>query len=128
MGFNRRPIDALDLVISMSKAALPLIRNNCKPQEMYEAMLDVIAAAPGVTMQEWTPMSEPPKENGEYLCMFLFSANGDCNKYMRKILFWEDNLWLEKAGSFRSYTNRQVLCWMPLPDPPKGEKTDARHG
>jgi hypothetical protein len=68
MGFERRPIDALDLVIKMGKAALPLIRSNCKPQEMYEAMLDVIAAAPAVSVeQKWTPVSDPPKKSGRYL-------------------------------------------------------------
>lgn len=110
MGFERRPIDALDLVVKMGKAALPLIRNNCKPQEMYEAMLDVIAAAPAVSVeQKWTPISDPPKKPGYYLCYFKFEVEHDdtmCENY-----YYGKGRWLSEGS--------KVTHWMPLPAPPK---------
>lgn len=75
----------------------------------------------GVTVQEWTPVSEPPKENGYYLCVILFSAVNNKKEYRRKILFWEDNVWIEMANCFRTV---KPLYWMPMaemPQPPKGE-------
>lgn len=77
--------------------------------------------AHGVTVQEWISASEPPKENGYYLCVILFSAVGNKKEYRRKILFWEDNVWIEMANCFRTV---KPLYWMPMaemPQPPKGE-------
>lgn len=71
----------------------------------------------GVTVQKWIPVSERlPTENGNYLCMVLFSAVGEHKEYKRKILFFEDGTWLENAKSFRI---EKPLHWMPLPEPPK---------
>ena len=70
---------------------------------------------------KWIPASEPPKENGYYLCVILFSAVGNKKEYRRKILFWEDNVWIEMASCFRTV---KPLYWMPMaemPEPPKGE-------
>ena len=75
----------------------------------------------GVTVQEWISASEPPKENGYYLCVILFSAVGSKKEYRRKILFWEENVWIEMANCFRTV---KPLYWMPMaemPKPPKGE-------
>ena len=77
--------------------------------------------ANGVTVQEWISASEPPKENGYYLCVILFSAVGSKKEYRRKILFWEENVWIEMANCFRTV---KPLYWMPMaemPKPPKGE-------
>ena len=67
---------------------------------------------------KWIPVSEPPKENGYYLCWILVSAVGEHKKYRQKILFWEYNLWLADA---RGYKTEYPMYWMPLPEPPKGE-------
>ena len=64
----------------------------------------------------WIPVSEPPKKNGYYLCWILFSAVGERKEYRQKILFWEDNIWLESA---RSFSKAYPLYWMRLPEPPK---------
>lgn len=74
--------------------------------------------ANGVTVQEWIPVSDPPKKNGYYMCWKLFSAVGERKEYREEILFYEDNMWLENARSFRK---EYPLYWMPLPPPPKGE-------
>lgn len=66
--------------------------------------------------QRWIPVSEPPKEHGYYLCVILSSAVGNKKEYRRKILFWEDNVWIEMASCFRTV---KPVCWMPLPEPPK---------
>ena len=77
--------------------------------------------ANGVTVQQWIPVSEQPNENGYYLCVIVFSAVGHKKEYRRKILFWEDNIWIEKPNSFRT---EKPLYWMPMaemPTPPKEE-------
>ena len=75
--------------------------------------------AHGVTVQEWIPVSEPPEENGYYLCYVLTSAIGDKVKYEQMPLYWEDDIWLYRHNSYRMCRN--VTHWMPLPQPPKGE-------
>lgn len=72
----------------------------------------------GVTVQQWIPVSDPPTKNGYYMCWKLFSAVGERKEYREEILFYEDNMWLENASSFRK---EYPLYWMPLPQPPKGE-------
>ena len=74
-----------------------------------------------VTVQEWTPVSEPPKENDYYLCVIFFSAVGNKKKYIRKILFWEDNVWIEKPNSFRIEKPLYWTTMLEMPQPPKGE-------
>lgn len=75
----------------------------------------------GVTVQKWIPASEPPKENGYYLCAVCVSAVNQRKEYRRMILFWEDNVWIDMANCFRT---KKPLYWMPmaeLPQPPKGD-------
>ena len=73
----------------------------------------------GVTVQDWISVSEPPEENGYYLCYVLTSAVGDKVKYEQRPLYWEDDIWLYRHNSYRMCRN--VTHWMPLPQPPKGE-------
>lgn len=68
---------------------------------------------------KWIPVSDPPKENGYYLCYVLASAIGDKAKYEQMPLYWEDDVWLYRHNSYRMCRN--VTHWMPLPEPPKGE-------
>lgn len=93
--------------------------------DMREGAEDIadLLIANGVTVQEWIPASKPPQENGYYLCVVLISACGNKKKFGRKILYWEDNVWIEKSNSFRI---EKPLHWMPmaempLPQPPEGE-------
>ena len=67
---------------------------------------------------KWIPVTEPPKENGYYLCVLCVSSVNQRKEYRRVILFWEDNVWIDMANCFRT---KKPLCWMPLPEPPKGE-------
>ena len=67
--------------------------------------------ANGVTVQQWIPASEPPKEKGRYWCnVKSFSFPG---KYYQTVLKWDDGF---IEGSI--YTD-DVTHWMPLPEPPK---------
>lgn len=93
---------------------------NHPPCMKVESIADSLIAN-GVTMQEWIPASEPPKKNGDYLCVILASAVGNERKYTRKILYWEDNVWI---STVKSYRIENPLYWMPMeemPEPPKGE-------
>lgn len=83
--------------------------------ERIEFTTDFLLAN-NVTIQEWHPASEHPKENGYYMCVILASAIVDKKEYKRRILFWEENLWLEKPTSFRI---EKPLFWMHMPEMPK---------
>ena len=74
----------------------------------------------GVTVQEWISASEPPEENGYYLCYVLTSAVGDKAKYEQMPLYWEDDIWLYRHNSYRMCRN--VTYWMPLPTAPEVKK------
>lgn len=69
--------------------------------------------------QQWIPVTEPPEENGYYLCCVLTSAIGDKVTYEQMPLYWEDDVWLYRHNSHRMCRN--VTHWMPLPELPKGE-------
>lgn len=88
------------------------------PEEQDEKLADDLIAH-GVTVQEWSSVSEPPEENGYYLCYVLTSAVGGKVKYEQMPLYWEDDIWLYRHNSYRMCRN--VTHWMPLPQPPKGD-------
>ena len=65
--------------------------------------------ANGVTVQKWIPVSEPPKERGDYLCYYKYEPqmpDAVCeNTYYGK------GRWMSDGD--------KVTHWMPLPQPPK---------
>lgn len=76
--------------------------------------------AHGVTVQEWVPISEPPKERGCYLISTKHWLDG---KPVTREAFWNGADWLScywKKGDRVELTPR-VTHWMPLPQQPKGE-------
>jgi hypothetical protein len=90
--------------------------------------------ANGVTVNEWRPASEPPKEDGEYL---VFYSNG---KYSwQAVCKFTTNLekihefdfagrnrpgWYKYDGEYGYYEFTSVTHWMPLPLPPKGDPNE----
>lgn len=105
----------------MREKLIEILRKPIFPHELVdpiEAVADYLLDS-GVTVQRWIPVAEQPNENGYYLCVIVFSAVGHKKEYRRKILFWEDNIWIEKPNSFRT---EKPLYWMPMaemPTPPK---------
>lgn len=85
----------------------------------------------------WTPVSEPPKDNGEYLVTRKLSKKFDID--IVDILSFNHNLFevdkYEFAGQERAgwydyddewgyYEMDDVTAWMPLPKPYKAESED----
>ena len=64
--------------------------------------------AHGVTVHEWKPISEPPKEKGTYL---VCTDNGGV-----LLGHWYGTAW--NAGGV---ANKHLAYWMGKPKPPKGE-------
>ena len=62
----------------------------------------------GVTVQEWKPISEPPKEKGTYL---VCTDNGGVF-----LGHWYGTDWNAGGGA-----NKHLAYWMERPQPPKGE-------
>ena len=62
----------------------------------------------GVTVQEWKPISEPPKEKGTYL---VCTDNGGV-----LLGHWYGTDWNAGGGA-----NKHLAYWMEKPQPPKGE-------
>ena len=66
----------------------------------------------GVTVQEWIPASEPPKDTCEY--WIAYKAGGD---YSYSTGYFDGKCWC----SALTHHKIPVTHWMPLPEPPKGE-------
>ena len=64
--------------------------------------------AHGVTVQEWKPISEPPKEKGTYL---VCTDNGGV-----LLGHWYGTAWNAGGGA-----KKHLAYWMKKPEPPKGE-------
>lgn len=69
--------------------------------------------ANGVTVQEWIPASEPPKEPGEYTVAQKHWCDGHFESKKGK---WNGVEWFVDGKE-----SLMVTHWMPLPQPPKGE-------
>ena len=64
--------------------------------------------ANGVTVQEWIPVSEPPKEKGTYIV---------CTDKGGVLLgHWYGKEWNVGGGA-----KKHLAYWMKKPEPPKGE-------
>lgn len=74
--------------------------------------------ANGVTVQEWIPVSESPKENGIY-CVMVENYKSRKVK-QRTHARYRNGRWLDL---YDDWENRcwHVTHWMPPPQPPKGE-------
>ena len=57
-----------------------------------------------------------PEKTGYYLCWVEASSVGERKESEHRKLYWEENVWLSSAKSFRT---EHPLYWMPLPEPPK---------
>ena len=66
----------------------------------------------GVTVQEWIPASEPPKDTCEY--WLAYKAGGD---YSYSTGYFDGKCWC----SALTHHKIPVAHWMPMPQPPKGE-------
>ena len=64
--------------------------------------------ANGITVQEWNPISEPPKEKGTYL---VCTDNGGV-----LLGHWYGTAWNAGGGA-----KKHLAYWMEKPHPPKGE-------
>ena len=71
--------------------------------------------AHGVTVQQWIPATEPPKEEGRYLCYFRYEPESPdviCeNTYLRS------KRWMSEKD--------KVTHWSPLPELPKEVNHEA---
>ena len=86
---NSPQLDVLDWTTGWEEAANYLIAN-------------------GVTVQEWKPISEPPKEKGTYL---VCTDNGGV-----LLGHWYGTAWNAGGGA-----NKHLAYWTEKPQPPKGE-------
>ena len=90
--------------------------NDCRFMEGYgmdlvERQADHLIAH-GVTVQEWIPASEPPKDTCEY--WIAYKAGGD---YSYSTGYFDGKYW----RSALTHHKIPVTNWMPISQPPKGE-------
>ena len=79
----------------------------CTVKELTEIACSLIAN--GVTVNEWRPASDPPKEEGSYLVYSCKSKTVFTARYRPRCERWANRA----NGQF-------ITHWMPLPQPPKG--------
>lgn len=80
--------------------------------------------ANGVTVQEWRPVSELPKRNGEIVLVYYeYFRYGEYNRLFRTIGlgYALDGEWSRFINGESGWHRLKILAWMPLPQPPKGE-------
>ena len=80
---------------------------DCFPDRFADHLI-----ANGVTVQEWIPASEPPKDTCEY--WIAYKAGGD---YSYSTGYFDGKYW----RSALTHHKIPVTNWMPMPQPPKGE-------
>ena len=87
-----------------------ILRKPIFPHELVdptEAVADYLLDS-GVTVQEWIPVSEPPKEKGTYIV---------CTDKGGVLLgHWYGKEWNVGGGA-----KKHLAYWMKKPKPPKGE-------
>ena len=89
---------------------IEILRKPIFPHELVdpiEAVTDYLLDS-GVTVQEWKPISEPPKEKGTYL---VCTDNGGV-----LLGHWYGTAWNVGGGA-----KKHLAYWMEKPQPPKGE-------
>lgn len=91
--------------------------------KMVETLADHLLAN-GVTVQEWFPVTEPPKENGRY---YVYVKMHDifyvkiASFYKESVTGLHDKGWYDYDSDIGFYEVKNITHWMPLPTPPKGE-------
>lgn len=109
-----------------------LLKANFYDEYEFEEIADILIAH-GVTVQEWKPISEPPKETGHYLvnihqendesgeeANFVLDAWYEVNGllFVPKTAGWTLlNEWYDLTAQMLPF----VTHWTERPQPPKGE-------
>lgn len=90
------------------------LSDSCRIKEVANHLI-----ANGVTVQEWYSADDPPKEDGTYIVQTETGAVCTARYYAPMTI---------PAKSWRPYeskrdgmwqSNRKVVKWMPMPEPPK---------
>ena len=84
------------------------------PNNMAMVQLADYLIAHGVTVQEWIPVTDSPKEKGCYIVAVHHWLDG---KPVTREAYWNGCDWLS-CDKKRELTPR-VTHWMPMPKPPK---------
>ncbi len=80
--------------------------------------MDIIKAMPGAG-QEWIPVSERWPENKSYVLTTIHVPGRSPHS---RSGWFEDGLFMNDNGDTWKCTDREVIAWMPLPEPYGGEK------
>lgn len=114
------------LVELMGEVGVACNNTDCSKCDYFdvEGCVDYFIAdhmiANGVTVQEWIPVSEPPKECGRYYTnRKLFG--GDYVAILQYRIDSDGGYWSYYDDEYGVRLLQDVTHWMPLPTPPKGE-------
>ena len=100
-------MDVREKLTHILTSDLEMLKNlNVSPIKLYRLVDKLITN--GVTVQEWIPVSEPPKEKGTYIV---------CTDKGGILLgHWYGKEWNVGGGA-----KKHLAYWMKKPEPPKGE-------
>lgn len=59
---------------------------------------------------------ELPIENGYYVCKVIVMKSGNRIWTEAKLLYWEEDVWIENPKTFKTVRNENVLLWMKVPE------------
>lgn len=114
----KKIIDVAPVIAKLAERALKAKGLECS---LLGSVIDMLRAAPEVperNVGKWIPVSDQPKENGYYLCVVCCSSIRSNKELRRKILYWEDNCWIDFPNSFRV---EKPLHWTYLLELPEEE-------
>lgn len=95
--------------------ALTWTKDNLIISAEYKKAIDMAIEA---LQDDWIPVSEPPKENGNYIVSLEDAVDTSAS-------FFNGKWFMQAFDSIsREYGKHEVLAWQPLPDPYKGGDTE----
>ena len=97
-------MDVREKLVELRCEAQHIVTNTNKAEYLVEH---------GVTVQEWIPASEPPKENCKRVLIAVRWDDTDIGWYDKK-----DKCW--RSEYVNCYDAGEVTHWQPMPQPPKG--------
>ena len=117
--FGGENMDVREKLVELLKEAPYNIFDNKLGGMLFDSCLGMIAdhlITNGVTVQEWIPVGDPPKERGVYIVTVKHWLDG---KPVTREAKWNGADWLS-CYKAEEITPR-VTHWQPMPQPPKGE-------
>lgn len=102
------------VAIELLKALNMMLRS--PDGEPISDVCDALGMAIEALQDDWVPVSEPPKENGDYIVSLEDAVDTSAR-------FFNGKWFMSPVDSIaREYGEHEVIAWKPLPEPYRGSE------